>query len=319
MTGKEISKETYEILKKLEYGEAVTLYEMVSLPEIVEAKENVREIIDKFIADNPNLKDVPIKYVGTHLIDTAERVQLRDNILQERLESGSFTSLDSNGNEVYNGSVKRGKRIDIVIGLAAAGKSTAIVNPLSQYYKSVVVDSDIIKGKLPEFNKGWGATLVHEESSAINMRMLRDELLLGNNIVLPIVGVKMSSVENYINSATEAGYEVHLHLNELNSSKAMGRMLRRYFKDGRFIPPEISFKNGDKPTKVYEELKNRGDLNGYSRWNNDVAKGQNLRSQRLAEITEHMLNTQIRGEQLEERMLTEMIAEFKAKKLKQTK
>ena len=274
LTGKKISKETYEILKKLEYGEAVTLDEIVSLPEIVEAKEKVLEITDKFIADNPNFKDVPIKYVGTHLIDTAERVQLINNILKERLESGSFTSLDSNGNEVYNGSVKRGKRIDIVIGLPAAGKSTATVNPLSQYYKSVVVDSDIIKGKLPEFNKGWGATLVHEESSAINMRMLREELLLGNNIILPIVGAKISSVENYINSAKEAGYEVHLHLNELNSSKTMGRMLRRYFKDGRFIPPEISFKNGDKPTKVYEELKNRGDLNGYSRWNNDVAKGQ---------------------------------------------
>lgn len=70
------------------------------------------------------------------------------------------------------------------------------------------------------------------------------------------------------------GYEVHLHLNELNSGKAMGRMLRRYFSQGRFIPPAVSYKYGDKPTAVYEELKNRSDISGYSKWNNDVAKGQ---------------------------------------------
>ena len=274
LTDREISEQSYSALDRLGRGEAVALEELDALPEILEGKEKVKEYRNEFLTAHPELKDVPSGELGTYLINSAEREQLRKNILEERLKSGSFTHLDKKGKEVYNGSVEKGKRLDIVIGLPAAGKSTSIVNPLSQYYKSVVVDSDIIKQQLPEFNEGWGASLVHEESSEINMRMLGKELALGNNIVLPIVGSKTSSVEKYLNLAKEKGYAIHIHLNELSSSKAMGRMIGRYFKDGRFIPPSVSYKYGDLPTTVYEEIKNRGDISGYSHWNNDVAKGQ---------------------------------------------
>ena len=274
LTNREISEQTYATLDKLQSGESVALEELDSLPEVEEGKEKVREYTAKFLESHPEFKNVPERELGTHLIDSAEREQLRNDILQDRLKSGSFTKLDKDGNEVYNGSVEKGKRLDIVIGLPAAGKSTSIVLPLSQYYKSVVVDSDIIKQELPEFNEGWGASLVHEESSNINAELFDRFTQTGANIVLPIVGAKTSSVENYINLAKAQGYDVHLHLNELNSSKAMGRMLRRYFSDGRFIPPAVSYKYGDKPTAVYEEFKNRSDLSGYSHWNNDVPKGQ---------------------------------------------
>lgn len=274
LTGKEISRQTYDTLERLERGEPLSLEELDSLPEVEEGKVKAKEYRDAFLKEHPEFKDVPPKDVGTYLIESEERKQLRNNILSERLQSGSFSHIDSEGKEVYNGRTEKGRRLDIVIGLPAAGKSSAIVNPLSQYYKSVVVDSDIVKGMLPEFNGGWGATLVHEESSKINMTMLAEEMVTGNNIVLPIVGAKVSSVEKYLNLAKERGYDVHLHLNELNSSKAMGRMLRRYFTTGRFIPPEVSWVYGDKPTEVYEELISRGVLNGYSHWNNDVARGQ---------------------------------------------
>ena len=274
LTDREISERTYATLDKLQKGESVALEDLNSLPEVIEGAEKVEEFREEFLSNHPELKNVPAKDLGTHLINSAEREQLRNKILQDRLNSGSFTHLDKKGNEVYNGSVEKGKRLDIVIGLPAAGKSTSIVLPLSQYYKSVVVDSDIIKQELPEFNEGWGASLVHEESSDINAELFDRFTQTGANIVLPIVGAKTSSVENYINLAKAQGYEVNLHLNELNSSKAMGRMLRRYFSDGRFIPPSVSYKYGDKPTAIYEEFKNRSDLNGYSHWNNDVPKGQ---------------------------------------------
>ena len=274
LTGKEISEQSYVALNKLQSGESVALEELEALPEVIEGVEKVKEYTAEFLKNYPEFENVPKKKLGTHLITTEEREQLRNEILQDRLKSGSFTYLDKDGNEVYNGSVEKGKRLDIVIGLPAAGKSTSIVLPLSQYHKSVVVDSDIIKQELPEFNGGWGASLVHEESSELNTRLFKEETILGNNIVLPIVGSKVSSIEDYITLAKIRGYDVHLHLNELNSSKAMGRMLRRYFKDGRFIPPSVSYKYGDKPTEIYEEMKNRSDLSGYSHWNNDVAKGQ---------------------------------------------
>ena len=274
LTGREISQKTYETLDRLGRGEAVTLDELNSLPEVVEGSEKVKEDTDKFIAEHPEFKDVPRKELGTHLINSAEREQLRNSILKERLESGSFTHIDNDGKEVYNGSVEKGRRLDIVIGLPAAGKSTSVVLPLSQHYKSVVIDSDIVKEKLPEFNEGWGASIVHEESSNINAELFDKVTQTGSNIVLPIVGAKPSSIDKYLVLAKDQGYDVYLHLNELNSSKAMGRNLGRYFSQGRFIPPEIAWKYGDKPTEVYEEVKNRGDISGYSHWNNDVQRGQ---------------------------------------------
>ena len=167
--------------------------------------------------------------------------------------------------------------------MPASGKSSSIVNPLSQYYHSAVIDSDIIKRKLPEFTDGWGGSLVHEESSQINMDLLEESMKLGNNIVLPIVGSKVSSVERYIELAKIRGYNINVHLNELSGAKATGRALSRYFSDGRFIDPAYVSSLGNKPTEVYEQIKQRSDINGYSRWNNDVPRGQRPE---LAEISE---------------------------------
>jgi predicted ABC-type ATPase len=274
LTGEEISKNTYTVLSKLERGEAVPISELEALKEVQEGKLKAVGFRDEFIAQHPQLKVFPAEDVGTHLIDTPEREKLRNDILQKRLSQGSFTGIDKNGDEVYNGSVEKGKRLDIVIGLPASGKSSAIVNPLSEFYKAIVIDSDIIKKELPEYNDGWGASLVHEESSKINLTLFDEATNIGDNIVLPIVGAKTSSVEKYMAVAKERGYEVHLHLNELPGSKAMGRMLGRYFSTGRFIDPAIAAKYGDKPTEVYETMKGRDGISGYSRWNNDVARGQ---------------------------------------------
>lgn len=135
-----------------------------------------------------------------------------------------------------------------------------------------------IKKMLPEFDKGWGSSLVHEESSMINYELLNETLKSGNNIVLPIVGSKVSSVEAYIDLAKKYGYHVNLHLNELSNTKAIGRLLKRYFETGRFIDPTYVAEYGDKPIEVYEELKKRSIIDGYSRWNNDVPRGQRPRS-----------------------------------------
>ena len=126
------------------------------------------------------------------------------------MNSGSFSYIDDKNNEVYNGVVKREKRLDIVIGLPASGKSSSLVNPLSEYNKSLVVDSDIVKTMLPEFNEGWGADIVHEESKDINAMIYKKALSNGLNIVLPIVGASTSSVEMYLNPAKELDYDIFI-------------------------------------------------------------------------------------------------------------
>ena len=284
LTGKEIDTKTYDVLDRLSKGEAVSVEEVESLKEVQEGIRKTDELLDDFIAKNNISPDIDRAKVGTYLLNTLERAELKDSIIKKRLKEGSFTGIDKKGNEVYNGDVKKGKRLDIVIGLPASGKSSSIVNPLSQYYKSAVIDSDIIKKELPEFNEGWGGTLVHEESSLINTYLLDDIMDTGSNVVLPIVGSKVSSVDKYIDLAKSKGYEINVHLNELPNSKAIGRMLGRYFSEGRFINPSYAMAYGDKPTAVFEEIKQRSDINGYSRWNNDVAKGQRPK---LAEISEN--------------------------------
>ena len=274
LTGEEISSKTYEVLDRLLKGEEVSPSEIENLKEVREGFARISDITRDFFAKHPELKNEQQKNLGTYLLKSDERIALRNEIISKRLTEGSFSHLDENGKEVYNGDVRRDKRIDIVVGLPASGKSSSIVNPLSEYYKSVVIDSDIIKTMLPEFNDGWGASLVHEESSKINMELLEKSMVDGKNIVLPVVGAKVSSVETYIGIAKKMGYDVNVHLNELSNAKATGRLLLRYFNDKRFIPPNVVTEKGNKPTDVYEQIKQRGDIDGYTRWNNDVAKGK---------------------------------------------
>lgn len=284
LTGEEIDQNTYEVLERLNKGERVSAEEIANLKEVKEGKLKLDKMITDFLAKHPEFAGIDFKDVGTYLLEDAERIRLREEIISKRLTEGSFSHLDKNGKEVYNGDVKKGKRIDIVIGLPASGKSSAIVNPLSEYYKSVVIDSDIIKTMMPEFNGGWGASLVHEESSKINMDLLEKSMTDGKNIVLPVVGAKVSSIEKYISIAKKMGYAVNVHLNELSNAKATGRMLLRYFNTGRFINPTYTAGYGDKPTEVYKQIKQRGDIDGYSRWSNDVAKDKRPN---LTEISEN--------------------------------
>ena len=283
LTGEEIDGNTYRVLDRLNNGEGVTSDEIASLKEVQEGQRKTNELVREFISQNPEFSGISPQDVGTYLLNGEERVQLREQIIAKRSQEGSFSGVDKNGKEEYNGSVKRGKRLDIVIGLPASGKSSSIVNPLSQFYQSVVIDSDIIKTRLPEYNDGWGSMLVHEESSSINSQLLEETMNSGKNVVLPIVGAKIKSVEKYIAIANRLGYEVNVHLNELPNGKAVGRMLKRYFDEGRFINPAFALEYGDKPTEVYEQIKQRGGISGYSRWNNDVPKGQRPVATELSE------------------------------------
>lgn len=54
----------------------------------------------------------------------------------------------------------------------------------------------------------------------------------------------------------------------------MIRLLKRFFGDGRFLDPALVLKNGNKPTEVFNDLKERMIIDGYTEWNNDVRRGE---------------------------------------------
>lgn len=277
-----VSKELKDIISRLNNNEAVSIEE-------INANEQIKKARAK--ADS-----IP----ATNTINTAERKKLRQSITDKLLENGSYTGVDENGKEVYNGNIKTERRIDLVIGVPAAGKSSVLVNPLSEQYNSRVIDSDMAKELLPEFNNGLGANAVHKESQNIIDDVLYKALVNGENIVHPIVGGgKLESLVDKISYFKEKGYSVYLNLNELPINKSVGRAINRFIETGRFIPPEILFDYQDKPTQNFNRLKEREDLiDGYSHYSNDVRKGQRPR---LIEASEGVQLLFGRGQRRSER------------------
>lgn len=264
--GRPTSPEMLDILKRLDNGENVSNSEIESTPEVIEARQQISEIISSIGTDS------------TANINTEERQAMRAEI-RERLESAGSVVKDEDGRTSLTGEVREGRRADIVIGLPAAGKSSVIVDRLSEENKSKIIDSDDVKKETPEFHGGTGATIVHAESSAINIKILEGAISNGQNIVLPIIGSNPDSVkEKYIDNMKEQGYKVFVHYVEVSPDTAKARMLGRYITDGRFV----DYKNLEKYTDQdgnskcdvsFEVLKNDPDVEGFTDWNNDVEEG----------------------------------------------
>lgn len=258
LTGKPVSDELTDVLIRLEKGTYVPIEDIENTPEIKLA----RSCINNSIATN--------KLSG--------RDDLQDHILDMLQEMGTAT-IDLNDRIQYNGNVSKDSRLDIVIGLPASGKSSAIVDVISHEFHSRIIDNDEAKKLIPEYNNGWGAGVVHEESQMISERQLQLSLFNHENIVLPKVGSNPDKMIKIINMAKMLGYEVNLHFVDLNREKALGRMLNRFVEDGRFLDPQLIDKycnniDGNKISRCYETLKKGGVLNGYSKWNNDVKRGE---------------------------------------------
>lgn len=262
----------YEHLKNFDTGN--------QLKSNVQLKEHLRDVIvpaekykHKTPFDDENI--IRERYKAsqseqTIKINTPEREQLRTNVLQELKNSGSFNGVDESGKSIYNGDIERNRQAFIVIGNPAAGKSTVFVNPLSKQYKARIIDSDMAKELLPEFNGGSGAGTVHEESARIVEKgLLKSSISNGENMVVAKVGKSVDSLKALIEELKTQGYDVHLKLNTLPAEKAAERAVKRYYTDDRFVDPDYVLNVvGNKPDEVYEQLKRSVD--SYEKYSNDV-------------------------------------------------
>ena len=185
---------------------------------------------------------------------------------------------------VYNGIVERGGHLDIVIGLPASGKSSAIVDTLSQFYKARIVDNDEAKKQLPEFNNGFGADLVHRESQDISNAQMLECFKMHENVVIPKVGSNYKKNEDIVKMAQERGYKkINVHYVDLPRNKAMGRLLGRFVTQNRYLKPELideynNIREGNKIEKTFDAFKaafsKGGIIDGYAKWNNDAKRGE---------------------------------------------
>ena len=142
LTGLPVSDELQDILDRCERGEYVSVEEINNTPEMKTAASCVSHQTPTF-----QMKD---------------REQIEDHVFEILSNYGSVSldddgkpQVDGAGNTIYNGDVERGSRLDIVIGLPASGKSSAIVDTISYTNRSMLIDNDEAKRLFPEFNKGW--------------------------------------------------------------------------------------------------------------------------------------------------------------------
>lgn len=245
------SPELQSAIERLTAGEDVSREEIDRIPEVAEVRA--------------------LPKMNTADIQTPERQKLRSEVLEQLYQRGSYSSETHD----YTGEIAQERRADIVIGAPAAGKSSVLVDPLSEQHKSRVIDSDDAKKLLPEYDDGKGAGNVHRESSNIRDDLKQTAMSRGENIVWPTVGDKLDKLLSSIQEFRDNGYSVYLHLNELSAGKATGRALGRYLSTGRFVDPEVVLKVGDKPTQNYNYIRQQeGLIDGYSHYSNDVPRGE---------------------------------------------
>ena len=253
-TGEKISKEFANVLQRLDNKEKVSLQEFDAIPEVAYAVKK--------------LATIPALSQEESEAKRPERIaQLKEN-------NGFANPKDM----VYNGSVERGFKAYLVLGLSASGKSSVISDRLLKENKAFLLDSDEAKKTIPEFNNGWGGDVVHEESKRINKELLKSFIdktseMNGANVVMPIVGSNARKVLDVMQELKEAGYSVGIHLVEVSPETSLSRLLKRYISDNRFIDPKIVIDYGTKPSEVFEQVK--GEADEYSKWSNEVSRGEN--------------------------------------------
>lgn len=265
LDGSDLSEEYKQAVKDLNSGGTLgeggfTIEDYNNLPEVIKARQRIGN------------EEETIK------INTPERIAMREGWVEELMEYGSAadTIIDGKHATIYNGPVRQDKRLDIIVGLPSSGKSSALVDPISHKYKSRLLDADEAKKLIPENDGGWGAGRVHEESSDILSKAFARSLENGDNIVLPIVGSKVSSIEKRIAAAKEFGYEVHLRLCSLPPAKAAARNMIRFVNTGRFVDlAQTSLKYLNGPAEAFEAVIQKGEIDGYTEVSNDVKRGEN--------------------------------------------
>ena len=139
-------------------------------------------------------------------------------------------------------------------------KSTRITDPDSEEMKAFILDCDVVKEMIPEFQKSHGAAAdaVHFESFNIMDSAMQQFLtgdLKGTNVIIPIVAGDFDELmQNYIKPFEDAGYHVTAKFAECEENASVSRNLARELETGRIINSAVVMSFGEKPLQVYEKL-----------------------------------------------------------------
>lgn len=230
--------------------------------------ENVEQAVEVLAADIADIRSRPSTEAT---IDKPERVALQRKLSDTLYDNGGHAEAASN----LRTNPRQDRRVDIVLGPPAAGKSLQVAEPLLKEHQGILLDADEAKALLPEFDGGRGAAATHKESVKIaESIMLSRAVQAGDNIVQPLVGKNLEKIGVLISLYSRAGYDVHLHLVSLPADQAVLRGLTRWIETGRLVDPAYILSIGDSPVRTFDALKNRSDVDGFTAISTDIKRGQ---------------------------------------------
>lgn len=255
VTGKPISRECNAIIDALMCGVPVFDYEIEAMPEWKDAQKRYADYASSLAKDKSPANSWADISAGREKVRKSVYDKMSDPIITHE------TNHSLKDGESYK--VAKGFRFDIVTGLPAGGKNYTFADRLSRENKARLADADIVKSLLPGYADGLGSNIVHDESTFINKDLIddtfkKDDPKFGDNIVYPTLGGSSPKLIDFIEQAHDAGYTVHLHLNEISREKAKGRMLYRMIQTGRYLPLSVFTMTHD-AVKAYEEAKDYAD------------------------------------------------------------
>ena len=192
------------------------------------------------------------KYRDSNWKDDENRLKLHKIIVDEmmntkRLGNDDDVCLGAGGGLPVNCDIKAEKKAIYVMGLPASGKSS-VCNKLCELYGAFLLDNDLVKRKLPEFNQTRGASLVHEEAAQITTigkdgeKSIMEECMnLDYNLCIPKIGSTTKTVINTMEVLKSKGYQTFILLVSLERQKATQRAFHRFLKSNRYVPLSLIF------------------------------------------------------------------------------
>jgi predicted ABC-type ATPase len=162
-----------------------------------------------------------------------------------------------------DGQVAAGKRAVLVIGGPGSGKSTLALK-IAARERAGIVDADLVKEALPEYDDGQGTQEVHRESAEIAHLVADAFIARGENFIWPRTGSTASSIRRIAETAKAQGYSVDLINVDVSEDEAARRVVKRFLATGRMVQARVLKDSRARARNTYEELKRDGVANRYA-------------------------------------------------------
>lgn len=194
-------------------------------------------------------------------ISNQDRKKFRERIAFNALENEILDD-ENNISQLVGGLLPKSKKVGkermvfYIIGLPASGKSY-LANIISEKFNCIVLDSDIIKRKIPEFDSRNGASLVHAESKEIIEEIRNICIEKECNIIEPIIGDDFNELNDLISfMQEEKNYNAVVIYTKVPSSVSLYRATKRFIETDRYVPiNKIIDSYGDLPDRTYKTVK----------------------------------------------------------------